>query len=194
MEFDKPQDQNKDKLTRLSLVQVGGQRLKAIFWFPITRIAGHKNTIVVDKTSSSIEPQTINAKRNPFFICLEQSSIIKDCTLTFPSAVASSYLKMANHATPSPILDANRNRLPTLFEVLSRRTAPPVDLFSFYIYMRDQQRSVDYLDFWYVSQLNILAVCDADVEQARCCATHVPLQTLCSRTSTISHDWYPGGR
>ena len=43
----------------------------------------------------------------------------------------------------------DRNRLPTLFEVLSRRTLPPVDLFSFYIYMRDQQRSVDYLDFWY---------------------------------------------
>ncbi len=42
-----------------------------------------------------------------------------------------------------------RNRLPTLFEVLCRRTHPPVDLFSFYIYMRDQQRSVDYLDFWY---------------------------------------------
>ncbi|KAJ6782962.1 hypothetical protein PWT90_09992 [Aphanocladium album] len=44
--------------------------------------------------------------------------------------------------------DLSRNRLPTLFEVLSRRTLPPVDLFSFYIYMRDQQRSVDYLDFW----------------------------------------------
>ncbi|KAJ6089635.1 hypothetical protein N7467_004851 [Penicillium canescens] len=42
----------------------------------------------------------------------------------------------------------SRNRLPTLFEVLSRRTLAPVDLFSFYIYMRDQQRSVDYLDFW----------------------------------------------
>ena len=41
-----------------------------------------------------------------------------------------------------------RNRLPTLLEVLSRRTLAPVDLFSFYIYMRDQQRSVDYLDFW----------------------------------------------
>ncbi|KAI9816953.1 MAG: Bud site selection protein, Revert to axial protein 1 [Thelocarpon impressellum] len=51
-------------------------------------------------------------------------------------------------ATPSPMPDHNRNRLPTLFEVLSRRTLPPVDLFSFYIYMRDQQRSVDYLDFW----------------------------------------------
>jgi len=54
---------------------------------------------------------------------------------------------MANQ-TPSPTPDMSRNRLPTLFEVLSRRTLPPVDLFSFYIYMRDQQRSVDYLDFW----------------------------------------------
>lgn len=42
----------------------------------------------------------------------------------------------------------HRNRLPTLMEVLSRRTLAPVDLFSFYIYMRDQQCSVDYLDFW----------------------------------------------
>ena len=41
-----------------------------------------------------------------------------------------------------------RNRFPTLFEVLSRKTTAPLDLFSFYIYMRDQQRSVDYLDFW----------------------------------------------
>ncbi|KAI0144521.1 putative RGS domain protein [Xylariaceae sp. FL1272] len=48
----------------------------------------------------------------------------------------------------SPVPWTPRNRLPTLFEVLSRNTRPPVDLFSFYIYMRDQQRSVDYLDFW----------------------------------------------
>ncbi|KAF2401953.1 regulator of G protein signaling superfamily [Trichodelitschia bisporula] len=53
---------------------------------------------------------------------------------------------MAN--PPSPTVVHHRTRLPTLFEVLSRRTAAPVDLFSFYIYMRDQQRSVDYLDFW----------------------------------------------
>ncbi|CAG8958349.1 hypothetical protein HYFRA_00011026 [Hymenoscyphus fraxineus] len=53
-----------------------------------------------------------------------------------------------NRNSPSPMPDLERNRLPTLFEVLSRRTLPPVDLFSFYIYMRDQQRSVDYLDFW----------------------------------------------
>lgn len=56
---------------------------------------------------------------------------------------------MSNAHSPSPVPDLNRNRLPTLFEVLSRRTLPPVDLFSFYIFMRDQQRSVDYLDFWY---------------------------------------------
>lgn len=55
-------------------------------------------------------------------------------------------------ATESLQPDFTRNRLPTLFEVLSRRTLPPVDLFSFYIYMRDQQRSVDYLDFWYVTE------------------------------------------
>jgi hypothetical protein len=40
---------------------------------------------------------------------------------------------------------------PTLHHLLNRRTRGPVDLFSFYIYMRDQQRSVDYLDFWYVA-------------------------------------------
>ncbi len=57
--------------------------------------------------------------------------------------------------TPSPQPDLNRNRLPSLFEVLSRRTLPPVDLYSFYIYMRDQQRSVDYLDFWYAVTLAI---------------------------------------
>lgn len=51
------------------------------------------------------------------------------------------------------------DRLPTLYEVLARKTKPPVDLFSFYIYMRDQQRSVDYLDFWSV--------------WIRCCSLHI---------------------
>ncbi|OLL22719.1 Protein rax1 [Neolecta irregularis DAH-3] len=37
----------------------------------------------------------------------------------------------------------SRKRLPTLTEILDRKSLPPVDLFSFYIYMRDQQRSVD---------------------------------------------------
>ncbi|KAI1608563.1 RGS domain-containing protein [Exophiala viscosa] len=54
---------------------------------------------------------------------------------------------MAHHSHADQELE-QRNRLPTLMEVLGRRTLAPVDLFSFYIYMRDQQRSVDYLDFW----------------------------------------------
>lgn len=48
------------------------------------------------------------------------------------------------------LMEPRPNRLPSFIEVLDRKTKPPVDLFSFYIYMRDQQRSVDYLDFWYV--------------------------------------------
>lgn len=56
-------------------------------------------------------------------------------------------------ANPSPVPDLTRNRLPSLDEVLNRTTAPPVDLFCFYIFMRDQQRSVDYLDFWSVAFL-----------------------------------------
>jgi len=56
------------------------------------------------------------------------------------------------HGNPEQELE-QRNRLPTLMEVLGRRTLAPVDLFSFYIYMRDQQRSVDYLDFWYALNL-----------------------------------------
>lgn len=52
--------------------------------------------------------------------------------------------------------DMDRDRLPTLAEVLSRRTRAPVDLFSFYIYMRDQQRSVDYLDFWCAHNSSLL--------------------------------------
>ncbi|ANZ73935.1 BA75_00080T0 [Komagataella pastoris] len=40
------------------------------------------------------------------------------------------------------------DRLPTLYEVLNRKTQTPVDLWSFYVYMRDSQSAIDYLDFW----------------------------------------------
>jgi hypothetical protein len=65
------------------------------------------------------------------------------------------HFKMAS--TTSVDLE-KRRRLPTLFEVLSRYTLAPVDLFSFYIYMRDQQRSVDYLDFWYAVLDTVIGV------------------------------------
>ncbi|MCJ1327445.1 Bud site selection protein, Revert to axial protein 1 [Thelotrema lepadinum] len=65
-----------------------------------------------------------------------------------------------------PELANNRHRLPTLNEVLQRRTLAPVDLFSFYIYMRDQQRSVDYLDFW-LDVLQHMSLCRHYVRELR---------------------------
>ncbi|KAK9468047.1 RGS domain-containing protein [Lipomyces arxii] len=59
-----------------------------------------------------------------------------------------------------------RQRLPTLFEVLNRRTLPPVDLFAFYVFMRDQQRSVDYLDFWLDASQH-MSLCRHYVRQLR---------------------------
>ncbi|CDK29118.1 unnamed protein product [Kuraishia capsulata CBS 1993] len=49
------------------------------------------------------------------------------------------------------------DRLPTLYEVLNRKTQAPVDLWSFYVYMRDSQQAIDYLDFWIdcVQHLNL---------------------------------------
>lgn len=41
----------------------------------------------------------------------------------------------------------SRNRLPTLAEVLARRTLPPVDLYCFYLFMQ-REGSEDALDFW----------------------------------------------
>ena len=68
---------------------------------------------------------------------------------------------------PSPRPDFNRNRLPNLFEVLSRQTLAPVDLFSFYIFMRDQQRSVDYLDFWYLAHDSSFPLCKVHTNLSR---------------------------
>ncbi|KAL6236200.1 hypothetical protein BDW75DRAFT_116391 [Aspergillus navahoensis] len=94
-------------------------------------------------------------------------------------------------ATPGMVELEQRNRLPTLFEVLSRRTLAPVDLFSFYIYMRDQQRSVDYLDFWldvsqhmslcrhYVRELRrSVLVATPDLEKAESKGSSTPLENF----------------
>lgn len=38
--------------------------------------------------------------------------------------------------------------MPTLFEILNRFSKPPVDLWSFYIYMKEHYGGVEYLEFW----------------------------------------------
>jgi len=58
------------------------------------------------------------------------------------------------------------NRLPTLYEVLNRKTDSPVDLWSFYIFMRDYQNSVDYLDFW-IDVITHLRLCKDYVKGLR---------------------------
>ncbi|KAK9239417.1 RGS domain-containing protein [Lipomyces kononenkoae] len=66
----------------------------------------------------------------------------------------------------SSITTRRRQRLPTLFEVLNRRTLAPVDLLAFYVFMRDQQRSVDYLDFW-LDVAQHMSLCRHYVRQLR---------------------------
>lgn len=39
-------------------------------------------------------------------------------------------------------------RLPTLYEVLLSKTSPPVDLWSFYIFLSQFPYAIDFLDFW----------------------------------------------
>ncbi|CAB4389746.1 regulator of G protein signaling superfamily [Rhizophagus irregularis] len=53
-----------------------------------------------------------------------------------------------------------RDRLPTLQEVLSRKTAPPVCLYNFYLYMRDREKVSEYLDF-YLDVLEHEVLCKA---------------------------------
>ncbi|CAG8601139.1 3303_t:CDS:1 [Diversispora eburnea] len=60
----------------------------------------------------------------------------------------------------------NRNRLPTLQEVLSRKTAPPVCLFNFYLYMRDREYASEYLDF-YLDVLEHEVICKAFVKDIK---------------------------
>lgn len=60
----------------------------------------------------------------------------------------------------------NRDRLPTLQEVLSRKTAPPVCLYNFYLHMRDRERASEYLDF-YLDVLEHEVICKAFVRDLK---------------------------
>jgi hypothetical protein len=64
--------------------------------------------------------------------------------------------RLANATFPA----VKRDRLPTLQEVLSRKTAPPVCLYNFYLYMRDRENVSEYLDF-YLDVLEHEVLCKA---------------------------------
>lgn len=48
----------------------------------------------------------------------------------------------------TPFEEIERERLPTLYEVLIQRTSTPVDLWTFYTYLSQYPYAINYLDFW----------------------------------------------
>lgn len=78
------------------------------------------------------------------------------------------------------------NRLPTLGEILANKTKLPVDLYTFYLFMKDVEGKVDYLDFWF-DLINHLNLCKHYVKG---------LRDSIVRQLTISnrHSGIPAGR
>lgn len=56
-------------------------------------------------------------------------------------------MTVRNSNPPPPTRMVKRDRLPTLQEVLSRNTRPPVDLYCYYLFLQ-REGSEDMLDFW----------------------------------------------
>lgn len=80
-----------------------------------------------------------------------------------------------------------RDRLPTLFEVLNLRTRAPVDLWSFYVFMREQYRGVEYLDFW-LDVVKHLSLCRNYVRGLRQSLLASERDMTSSRTSSVLLD------
>lgn len=93
------------------------------------------------------------------------------------------YLQSSQHA--QDIRD--RNRLPTLFEVLNLRTLAPVDLYSFYIFMKEQYRGIEYLDFW-LDVVRHLSLCRNYVRGLRQSLLASERDMTSSRTSSVLLD------
>lgn len=110
--------------------------------------------------SSPFKPstkQTLLPNSNINNLLTETQSIPSSFGLEGPHN--NNYQHSQNHRT-------RLNRLPTLYEVLNRKTESPVDLWSFYIYMRDYQNAVDYLDFW-IDVITHLRLCKDYVKGLR---------------------------
>ncbi|RCK57653.1 Bud site selection protein RAX1 [Candida viswanathii] len=71
------------------------------------------------------------------------------------------------------------NRLPTLGEILANKSKSPVDLFTFYQFMKDVEGKVDYLDFWF-DLINHLNLCKHYVKGLR--------DSIIRQSSTFHHN------
>lgn len=83
--------------------------------------------------------------------------------------------------------DPTRNRLPTLFEVLNLRTQAPVDLWCFYVFMREEYRGIEYLDFW-LAVVKHLSLCRNYVRGLRQSIIASERDISSSRTSSVLLD------
>ncbi|KAF5093528.1 hypothetical protein D0Z00_004009 [Geotrichum galactomycetum] len=83
--------------------------------------------------------------------------------------------------------DAQRTRLPTLFEVLNLRTQAPVDLWCFYVFMREEYRGIEYLDFW-LAVVKHLSLCRNYVRGLRQSIIASERDMSSSRTSSVLLD------
>lgn len=62
--------------------------------------------------------------------------------------MASQYINNLSHLNDTHV-QLQLDRLPTLGEILSNKTKSPVDLMTFYQFMRDVEHQVNYIDFWF---------------------------------------------
>ena len=94
--------------------------------------------------------------------------------LNFPNSNYLSNLNNLNGTNQSIHL----NRLPTLGEILANKSKSPVDLFTFYQFMKDVEGKVDYLDFWF-DLINHLNLCKHYVKGLR--------DSIVRQSGTFSH-------
>lgn len=73
---------------------------------------------------------------------------------------------LQNYDTDYSNFSSSLNRWPTLFEILNKKTQPPLDLWSFYVFMRDEENAIDYLDFW-IDTVQHINLCKAYVKNLR---------------------------
>lgn len=83
--------------------------------------------------------------------------------------------------------ESTRYRLPTLFEVLNLRTKAPVDLWGFYVFMREEYRGIEYLDFW-LAVVKHLSLCRNYVRGLRQSIVASERDISSSRTSSVLLD------
>ncbi|KAI9598803.1 hypothetical protein BDF19DRAFT_419801 [Syncephalis fuscata] len=113
------------------------------------------------ETTATMAP-TVNALPTPLGSGGDETatSLTVDPDRTFPphhySPMSTMESPMPPHPPPShpvsssmpPNYGSNHPEPPTLKDVLSRRSNPPVCLYNYYLYLRDREQTQHYLDFW----------------------------------------------